>query len=181
MSNCPLSREFKISVAIADARSSFVQQNIVCAIHNTRNIQKYWTFLRVHMHCMEMFVDIKSKIKVSIRRSMYIFGSSWMYGANRPVHWFFGGKGLGIQQGTCGRWIGAGVCDLPPPGSHHPEKRKIKRKSIRFRPKVVGCSARLQKTKLHLAFLKAACPYNPNRLHIIFKVQNLIYVFTSIE
>ena len=29
--------------------------------------------------------------------------------------------------------------------------------------------------------MKVACPYNPYRMHFIFKVQNLIYMFTSIE
>ena len=29
-----------------------------------------------------------------------------MAGANQPVHWFLGGKGLGIQQGTS-VWVGS--------------------------------------------------------------------------
>ena len=39
-------------------------------------------------------------------------------GANQPVHWFLGGQGLGIQQGTC-VWVGlpklgeVGVCEVP--------------------------------------------------------------------
>jgi hypothetical protein len=35
-----------------------------------------------------------------------VFETPFMVGANQPVHWFFGGKGLGIQQGTS-VWIGS--------------------------------------------------------------------------
>ena len=43
-----------------------------------------------------------------------------MVGANQPVHWFLGGKGLGIQQGMS-VWVGS------PKSSHDPSDSKSNR------------------------------------------------------
>ena len=41
-------------------------------------------------------------------------------GAKQPIHWFLGGKGLGIQQGTSA-WVG-----LPKSSTQHPANEMLK-------------------------------------------------------
>ena len=45
------------------------------------------------------------------------FAQIWPAGTNQPVHWFFGGKGLGIQQRTS-VWVGLSKSGRPRANQH---------------------------------------------------------------